>query len=112
MSSWINKIGDVVRMPTMASRNGVHGGTPWSLPFAEPGLMQPQDGSVDTGSRLASICSHQNSNGLHEPEDARLTGGTRSLDRRLLGLNVLSTYVKRSTTSVKAVKPLLQVEVA
>jgi hypothetical protein len=112
MSSWISKIGDVVRMPAMASRSGGHGGTAWSLPFAEAGMMQPQDGAVDTRSRLASIRSHQHSDGLHEPEDARLTGGTRSLDRRLLGLNVLNTYVKRTATAVKAVKPIVQVEVA
>jgi hypothetical protein len=31
---------------------------------------------------------------LNEPEDARLTGGTRSLARRLLGLNVLAAYKK------------------
>jgi hypothetical protein len=113
MSSWINKIGDVVRMPKLASRQGVHGGTPWSLPFAEAAMIQPQDGAVDTRSRMASILSHQHSDGLHEPEDARLTGGTRSLDRRLLGLNVLKTYVKRSTAAVKGVKkPTIQVEVA
>ena len=112
MSSWVSKIGDVVRMPKLASRQGVHGGTPWSLPFAEARMIQPQDGAVDTRSRLASIRSHQHSDGLHEPEDARLTGGTRSLDRRLLGLNVLNTYGKRSTTAVKSVKPIVQVEVA
>jgi hypothetical protein len=33
---------------------------------------------------------------LKEPEDARLTGGTRSLDRRLLGLNLKGT-LKRIT---------------
>ncbi len=27
----------------------------------------------------------------NEPEDARITGGTRSLDRRLLGLNLAGT---------------------
>ncbi len=112
MSSWISKIGDVVRIPKMASRNGGHGGTAWSLPFAEAaeaGMMQPQDGAVDTRTRLANISSHQHSDGLHEPEDARLTGGTRSLDRRLLGLNVLNTYVKRSAA---AVKPVARIEVA
>jgi hypothetical protein len=109
MSSWINKLGDVVRMPKMASRSGMHGGTPWSLPFAEAGMMQPQDGAVETGMRLANIRSHQHSDGLHEPEDARLTGGTRSLDRRLLGLNVLDVYVKRSITTVK---PITRAEVA
>jgi hypothetical protein len=75
-------------------------------------MMQPQDGASATRSRLASIRSHQNIDGLHEPEDARLTGGTRSLDRRLLGLNVLNTYVKRSAAAVKSVKPLVHVEVA
>ena len=112
MSSWISKIGDVVRMPAMASRSGGHGGTAWSLPFAEAGMMQPQDGAVENRSRLASMRSRTLNDGLHEPEDARLTGGTRSLDRRLLGLNVLNTYVKRTTAAVKAVKPLPQVEVA
>lgn len=29
-----------------------------------------------------------------EPEDARLTGGTRSLDRRLLGLNLAGSFAK------------------
>ena len=29
-----------------------------------------------------------------EPEDARLTGGTRSLDRRLLALNLAGSLVK------------------
>ncbi len=29
-----------------------------------------------------------------EPEDARLTGGTRSLDRRLLGLNLTQPFAK------------------
>jgi hypothetical protein len=112
MSSWINKIGDVVRMPKMASRQGVHGGTPWSLPFAEAGMMQPQDGAVDARTKTTSMRSHKLTNGFQEPEDARLTGGTRSLDRRLLGLNVLNTYVKRSAAAVKAVKPIVRVEVA
>jgi hypothetical protein len=75
-------------------------------------MIQPQDGAPDTRSRLSNIRSSKDMNGLHEPEDARLTGGTRSLDRRLLGLNVLNTYVKRTTAAVKAVKPIIQVEVA
>lgn len=112
MSSWISKIGDVVRMPAIASRSDGHGGTAWPVPFGGAGMMQPQDGALDTRSRMASMRSHQHSDGLHEPEDARLTGGTRSLDRRLLGLNVLSTYGKRSATSVKAAAQKVQVEVA
>jgi hypothetical protein len=82
-------------MPAMTTRRGTHGGTAWSLPFAELILFQPQDGAVDSRTRLANISSHQHSGVLNEPEDARLTGGTRSLTRRLLGLNVVTTYRKR-----------------
>ena len=41
-----------------------------------------------------------------EPEDARLTGGTRSLDRRLLALNVAGTLGKRKPASERGVPPL------
>jgi hypothetical protein len=114
-NSWMGKPGDLVRMPVISTRRGGHGGTAWSLPFAEPGMLQPQDGAIDTRTRLASIRSHQHSDVLHEAEDARLTGGTRSLDRRLLGLNVLDTYAKRSAASaakVTSVESLVQIEVA
>jgi hypothetical protein len=40
-----------------------------------------------------------------EPEDARLTGGTRSLDRRLLALNVAGTLGKRRPASERGVPP-------
>ena len=33
-----------------------------------------------------------------EPEDARLTGGTRSLERRLLALNVAGTFARARAT--------------
>jgi hypothetical protein len=114
-NSWMDKAGELVRMPAMSTRRGGHGGTAWSKPFTEPGMIQPQDGAVDTRTRLASIRSHQHSDALHEAEDARLTGGTRSLDRRLLGLNVLNTYTKRSAakiTKVAKTEALVQVEVA
>jgi hypothetical protein len=110
-NSWIGKSGDLVRMPAMSTRRGKHGGTAWSMPFTEQGLMQPQDGAVDPRARLASMRSHQHSDLLHEAEDARLTGGTRSLDRRLLGLNVLDTQVKRSAAKVN-VEALTQIDVA
>ena len=41
-----------------------------------------------------------------EPEDARLTGGTRSLDRRLLALNVAGTLGKRRPASERGVPPM------
>jgi len=41
-----------------------------------------------------------------EPEDARLTGGTRSLDRRLLALNVAGTLGKRKPGSERMGLPI------
>ena len=41
-----------------------------------------------------------------EPEDARLTGGTRSLDRRLLALNVAGTLGKRKAGSERVGPPM------
>ena len=103
MSPWISRSGEVLRMPVISTRRGGHGGMAWSLPFSGHTMVQPQDGAVDTRTRLANIRSHQHSDLLHESEDARLTGGTRSLDRRLLGLNVLDTYVKHESVRVEAV---------
>jgi hypothetical protein len=62
-------------------------------------LRQPQDGAGDPrmvaeiadagalqqGPRLNGRATRMQ---LNEPEDARLTGGTRSLMRRVMGLNV------------------------
>jgi hypothetical protein len=44
---------------------------------------------------------------LKEPEDAGLTGGTRSLDRRLLGLNLNGTRgrVTRSHPGLEGIQP-------
>ena len=49
-------------------------------PAGSSGSFSSISGGISTGSE-----AH-----LHEPEDARLTGGTRSLSRRLLGLNLPS----------------------
>ena len=76
------------QMSTPAIRRGGRGGTAWSLPKADKMTCQPQDGSVSSVRQMMNISSHLHSNVLNEPEDARLTGGTRTLTRRLLGLNV------------------------
>ena len=66
-----------------------HGGAPWLRRRGEE-LRQPQDGATETADRnLAAIAPLSNRSG--EGEDARITGGTRSLVRRLMGLNVAST---------------------
>ncbi|HEX9201471.1 MAG TPA: hypothetical protein VF865_18080 [Acidobacteriaceae bacterium] len=41
-----------------------------------------------------------------EPEDARLTGGTRSLDRRLLALNLSGSLAKPAVSVKRAPTPL------
>jgi hypothetical protein len=82
---WTSKIGKGMLVPVVNTREGKHGGSAWSVPFSDQNLRQPQDGAADRRRRLAMIDSHLHSNLLNEPEDARLTGGTRSLTRRLMG---------------------------
>lgn len=72
---------------TFAARRPGRRGAPWSLPAGTKLLRQPQDGAQETSARIAAIVAHL-PNSLREPEDARLTGGTRSLMRRVSGLNV------------------------
>lgn len=76
------------RMPIPVIRRGGRGGNAWLLPMAEA-MSQPQDGAATSLSQLVSMRSHLHSNVFNEPEDARLTGGTRTLARRVMGLNVI-----------------------
>lgn len=77
-----------------------HGGMAWTAAANADELHQPQDGAQEAGilytamSRLAH----------REPEDARLTGGTRSLMRRVMGLNV--TSAARKTPRQSLAQPL------
>lgn len=52
-------------------------------------------------SRAASLFTLPN-----EPEDARLTGGTRSLDRRLLALNLSGSLPKSKAAPERAAPPV------
>jgi len=88
----------------VASRRIGHGGMVWS---AQGSLQQPQDGAFNNdredhenregrmrvGGRVTDISTRLQLAAFGpvvpvEPEDARITGGTRSLVRRLLGLNL------------------------
>ncbi len=93
-----------------AHRTG-HGGTAWgsaSTSVGEVKLYQPQDGAADPRSRVADIASRMRKM-AGEPEDARLTGGTRSLMRRLSGLNMGGEMVRRAKPVVtQAVTPKMQ----
>jgi hypothetical protein len=90
ITAWTRKIGST---PIMSTKRG-HGGLAWSQPLGEKVMRQPQDGASDSMRRMTMMGSALNTDVLNEPEDARITGGTRSLARRLLGLNVLSVYRK------------------
>ena len=64
-------------------KRSVHGGSAWTA-TANADLHQPQDGAQEAGTLLTARTRMS----AREPEDARLTGGTRSLMRRVMGLNV------------------------
>lgn len=61
-----------------------HGGMAWTASAGADDMHQPQDGAQENGTLYTAMSRM----GHREPEDARLTGGTRSLMRRLTGLNV------------------------
>jgi hypothetical protein len=82
-----NRLDRVAELGMDAARRVGQGHSAWSLPRGLNVLRQPQDGAPAVV--LNSLAATQR-NVLSEPDDARLTGGTRSLSRRLLGLNVTS----------------------
>lgn len=69
-----------------------HGNVAWSVTSDAAAMLQPQDGALETrrrgpeGADVQAISTRPRLQS--EPEDARLTGGTRSLMRRVMGLNV------------------------
>jgi hypothetical protein len=79
-----------------------HGGMPW---ISVAGLRQPQDGAQDsfTVAEMPSPRVRGSLIRMNEPEDAGLTGTTRSLGRRLLGLNV--AVVTQSASVREAILP-------
>jgi len=72
--------------------------------------MQPQDGAFDSRERQARVTdigtrqqvTAFGAAALVEPEDARLTGGSRTLVRRLLGLNITPRVRPVSVVLAKA----------
>jgi len=83
-----------------------HGGSAWTAAGKSEDLHQPQDGAQETGTLLTA----RKHVALREPEDAGLTGGTRSLMRRTMGLNVTALAGTRKIQSKTASpKPHAQV---
>ena len=69
------------------------------MPKTAAQLRQPQDGAIDLRIRPTLINAHAR-NPLREPEDAGITGGTRSLNRRVLGLNGVARFAPVAPTEV------------
>jgi hypothetical protein len=82
------KIADPAVVAFASTRRGGHGAADWSLPMHAARLRQPQDGAPETKSKMMAFRARPQTGVFQEPEDAALTGDTRSLNRRLLGLNV------------------------
>lgn len=91
-SSWKNQMrAGAARTARVVMRRTAHGSTAWGTRLESDNEMyQPQDGGInlDPRSRVAEITAHLGRAGFIEPEDARITGTTRSLMRRLMGLNI------------------------
>jgi hypothetical protein len=86
-----------------ASRRPVYGGM-GSLSRGMDPLRQPQDGVLRArpeSGRVSSIEAYLPGGSLLEPEDARLTGSTRSLRRRLLGLNVATAALTSTLDTIR-----------
>lgn len=77
----------MTRTERSKSKRIAHGGGAWSLPDAQDRLKQPQDGI----SRSEDMDKRTRRSPGREPEDAGMTGGTRSLMRRVMGLNVTAS---------------------
>ena len=86
--------GSLPRLQSSTSKRIAHGNVAWSVPPAHQRLIQPQDGAADLSKVTVPIDAAGEPNGRmvrfpsREPEDAGMTGGTRSLMRRVMGLNV------------------------
>lgn len=84
-----------------------HGGVAWTASAKADSLHQPQDGAQEHGTLYTAMTRLA----AREPEDARLTGGTRSLMRRVMGLNVTALAGARKALP-RAVAASSQAQVA
>lgn len=84
-----------------------HGGVSWALPDELDRRKQPQDGSPESRAKVATFKRISLLAPMQEPEDALITGGTRSLARRLLGLNL--GRIRKSSATQAAATPRTRV---
>jgi hypothetical protein len=114
-SSWKNQMrASKAANEREITRRTAHGGSAWGA-RPEVAMRQPQDGGLDLDgrSRIAEISAHLTRTNLIEPEDARLTGSTRSLMRRLMGLNVIGRMAQKAAVAPRLLlTPRKEVQVA
>ncbi len=86
MSLFRNAVPASLRAPLESSR------------FAQTLMGRSQKSTLIAGSeaRAAALAKSRFARLPHEPEDARITGVTRSLNRRLLALNVPGSLMRHS----------------
>jgi hypothetical protein len=96
-----NRFGPTPEMP----RRPLNGATAAVENRESVNLYQPQDGATAQRRRVTDIASRLLKLSAGEPEDARLTGGTRSLMRRLSGLNLVQ--FSRPGMKTRSMKPAL-----
>jgi hypothetical protein len=119
-----NRLQEAFGVETMSWKRTGHGSSARPQRPESMRLRQPQDGatdfSTDPRARVAEIRSVLQSL-AGEPDDARLTGGTRSLMRRVMGLNVMALpkplapvreALQRSTRRLTAAPALARTQVA
>lgn len=104
--------GSTARLPgSTSSKRTAHGSSAWSIPQADNRMSQPQDGAAEVSKVAAEeIGARALRTPASEPEDARITGGTRSLMRRVMGLNVAKGPASRRPTRVIA--PTVSAQIA
>jgi len=104
---------DATQPARLGPRRTVHGGTAWGG-GPKAAMRQPQDGGfeLDVRSRVAEISAHLNRTSFIEPEDARITGTTRSLMRRLMGLNVVGRKAQKAAVPLSSLLARKQPQVA
>jgi hypothetical protein len=92
--------------PAQEMHRVAHGSTAWAVTAAaDVNLHQPQDGVLAQRRRVTDIASRIRKV-VGEPDDARLTGGTRSLMRRLSGLNIGISKGLDVVNTVRRVLPI------
>ncbi len=97
-----NGLLEIPGVETMSWRRTGHDSSAVPVRPQEMLARQPQDGALDSfGDRRVNALRSIYPSLTGEPEDARLTGGTRSLMRRVMGLNVVAPLRAAARRSVR-----------